>query len=439
MRRAVPWLVLGGLVLVLFAIEALRPRPYDDRLRVERSGTEPFDAEVLYRLLPAWLGAPVEAVDGPPFERLADTTLANTLYLFLTDSFEPDEAEADRLLSFALRGNTVLAVAQDFGGPLSEALGDTSDAGLDTGFFLSFGVGDLAVTDTLYLPAADRGAGRGGEARGGAGVPYVFPTAVAAAPLVGMDPATTRLLATDADGEPVAVSVRVGAGRVVVSSAPLAFTNAALAGEGDAAAWVGGVLGAAPPPDLVLWDGYYKPLRTRAGSQLGIAAREPALRWALALAVLGALLLVVFRGRRWQRAVPVVAPPPNAQREFARVLGRLHFEEGDTAWLARRKALAFEDALRTRLGIADADLSDATARRAAARAGVDEGEALALFGRLRALRAETAPQPDRLVRADRDVQAFLDGTAGGAVGDGDAAAAPPGAEPVASARPAPPA
>ena len=397
MRRAVPWLVFGGLVLVLVLIETFRARPYDERLRAERSGAEPFDAEVFYRLLPAWLGAPVEPVDGPPFERLADTTLTGTLYLFLTDSFEPDEAESDRLLAFARRGNTVLAVAQDFGGPFSFALsGDDSTTadGLDTEYADLFGVGDLSLTDTLYLPAVEPG-------------PYAFPTLIEAAPLVGIDSATTTLVATNAYGEPIAVSVAVGAGRVVLSSAPLAFTNAALTGEGDAAAWVGGLLGAVPAPDRVLWDGFYKPLRSRTGSRLGVASREPGLRWALALAVLGAVLLVAFRGRRWQRAVPVVAPPPNAQREFARVLGRLHFEDGDTGWLARRKALAFEDALRTRLGLADADLSDDTARRAAARAGVDEAEAVALFGRLRNLRADPAPEPARLVRADRDVEDFL--------------------------------
>ena len=419
MRRAVPWLVLGGVVLAVFLAEAFQARPYDERLRVERSGAEPFDAEVFYRLLPGWLGAPVEPSDDPPFERLADTTLANTLYLFLTDSFEPDQAEADRLLAFARRGNTVLAVAQDFGGPFSLALsGDDSTTadGLDTEYADLFGVGDLALTDTLYLPAVG--------AR-----PYLFPTRIEAAPLVGIDTATTALVATNVRGEPVAVSVEVGAGRVVLSSAPLAFTNAALAGDGDAAAWVSGVLGAVARPDLVLWDGYYKPLGGRRGSGLGVVAREPGLRWALALALLGAFLLVAFRGRRWQRAVPVVAPPPNAQREFARVLGRLHFEDGDRGWLARRKALAFEDALRTRLGLADADLSDATARRAAARAGVPEDEALALFGRLRNLRADPSPEPARLLRADRDVQDFLRRAAGGAAGA-------VGAGPVASDRPA---
>lgn len=419
MRRALPWLVIGGVVLALVLIEAFRARPYDDRLRAERAGVEPFDAEVFYRLLPAWLGAPVEPVDRPPFERLADTTLTGALYLFLTDSFEPDEAEADRLLAFARRGNTVLAVAQDFGGPFSFALsGDDSTAfdGLDTAYADLFGAGDLTVTDVLYLPsvAPDRA--------------YAFPTAIAAAPLVGIDSATTSLVATNEAGEPVAVVVRVGAGRVVLSSAPLAFTNAALAGEGDAAAWVGGVLGAAPPPERVLWDGFYKPLRSRAGSRLGVATRVPGLRWALALALLGAFLLVAFRGRRWQRAIPVVAPPPNAQREFARVLGRLHFEDGDARWLARRKARAFEDALRTRLGIADADLTDDTARRAAARAGVDEAEALALFARLRALVADSAPEPARLLRADRDVQDFLSRAELGAAGaaEGGAARVEPG-------------
>ena len=397
MRRAAPWLVVGGLVLVLVLLEAFRARPYDTRLRAERSGAEPFDAEVFYRLLPAWLDAPVEPVDAPPFERLADTTVTDALYLFLTDSFEPDAAEADRLLAFARRGNTVLAIAQDFGGPFSEALGADSSAsdGLDTEFFLSFGIGDLAATDSLYLPAVPETG------------PFAFPIAIRAAPLVGADSATTVVLGTNDDGAPVLVAVEVGAGRVVVSSAPLAFTNAALAGEGDAAAYVGAVLGSVPSPDVVLWDGFYKPLRARVGSRLGVAVREPALRWALLLALLGAFLLVAFRGRRWQRPVPVVAPPPNAQREFARVLGRLHFTQGDTAWLARRQARAFEDALRTRLALADPDLSDDTARRAAARAGVPEDEALALFAQIRTLRADGAPEPARLVRASGDVQDFF--------------------------------
>ena len=476
MKRLTPLLLIAGLVAILVAIEVFRPRPYDQRLRVERAGTEPFDAEMLYRLLPGWLGAPVEPVDAPPFEVLADTTLQRTLYLFLTGSFEPDEAEADRLLAFAARGNTVLMVAQDFGGPLSWALGDPrgrarQDAaqaradsleaaveeaieqdpdrpeadedelyedpifddpdlywdGLDTdsyfGDFSFFGGEDrLASGDTLTLadPAVRPEHGDG----------FAFPIALNAASLVGIDSSRTAILGFDAEGDPTLVRVAVGDGAVLVSSVPLAFTNAALS-KGDGAAYLEGVFGYVPAVDRVLWDERYKPLRQLAGSPLSVVARMPSLSWAILLIGLGSLLFLLFRGRRWQRPIPVVAPPPNAQREFARVLGRLHYVRGDRGWLARRKARVFEDHVRTRLGLPDADLADATARRAAARAGVDEADALALFQRLRNLRADPSPEPERLVSIDQEIDAFFDRAAAPATRLSDADE--PGAdEPVAS-------
>ena len=460
MRRLTPFLLIAGLVAVLVAIEVFRPRPYDQRLRVERVGTEPFDAEMLYRLLPGWLEAPVEPVDAPPFEVLGDTTLEGTLYLFLTGSFEPDGAEADRLLAFAERGNTVLMVAQDFGGPLSWALGDPrgrarQDAaqaivdsleatieeateedlgageydeeaydgeadedlyddpafddpdlywdGLDTdGYFGDFDFfmdeDRLAYGDTLTLadPAVRPDHGDG----------FAFTIRLNAASLVGIDSSRTAILGYDAEGDPTLVRVAVGDGAFLVSSVPLAFTNAALS-TGDGAAYLEGVFGYVPDVERVLWDERYKPLRQLDRSPLSVVARTPALSWAILLIVLGGLLFLFFRGRRWQRPIPIVAPPPNAQREFARVLGRLHYVRGDRGWLARRKARVFEDHVRTRLGLPDADLSDATARRAAARAGADEADALALFQRLRNLRADPSPEPKRLVSIDQDIDAFF--------------------------------
>ena len=456
MKRLTPLLLIAGLVAILVAIEVFRPRPYDQRLRVERVGTEPFDAEMLYRLLPGWLGAPVEPVEAPPFEVLGDTTLQNTLYLFLTGSFEPDEAEADRLLAFVERGNTVLMVATDFGGPLSWALGDPrgrarQDAaqarvdsleasvekaiaedpdsgaydedeaydeiyddpayddpdlywdGLDTdAYFSDFdfftGGNRLSQGDTLTLadPAV-----RPGSAEG-----FAFTIRLNAASLVGIDSSRTAILGYDAEGDPTLARVAVGEGAFLVSSVPLAFTNAALS-TGEGAAYLEGVFGYLPEVDRVLWDERYKPLRQRGGSPFSVVARMPSLSWAILLIVLGGLLFLLFRGRRWQRPIPVVAPPLNAQREFARVLGRLHYVRGDRGWLARRKARVFEDHVRTRLGLPDADLTDGTARRAAARAGADEDEALALFQRLRNLRADPSPEPERLVAIDQDIDAFF--------------------------------
>ncbi|GAB5536516.1 MAG: hypothetical protein Rubg2KO_27650 [Rubricoccaceae bacterium] len=443
MKRMTPFLLIGGLAAILIAVEVFRPRPYDERLRVERSGAEPFDAEMLYRLLPDWLDAPVEPADEPPFLVLEDTTRRNTLYLFLTDSFEPDEAEAGRLVAFAERGNTVLMVAEDFGGPLSWALGpaetlrrkqeqeaiqDSLDAiysdeemfdedgeplfeddvevdddvlyydGLDTDRFPFFMDSRLASSDTLQLvdPALTEDHPEG----------FVFSISISASGLVGIDSSRTAILGRNEAGEPTFVRVGVGEGAFLVSSTPLAFTNAALS-EGDGDEYLEGVFGYIPDVDRVIWDERYKPLRAEGGSPLGVVSRTPPLLWAITLIVLGAFLFLFFRGRRWQRPIPVVAPPPNAQREFARTIGRLHFVNGDRGWLAKRKARVFEDHIRTRLGLPDADLSDASAKRAAARAGVDPEDALALFRRLRNLRADPSPEPDRLIAADQDIDTFF--------------------------------
>ena len=434
MKRALPTLIIGGVALLLVGIELARPRPYDPRLRVEREGTEPFDAEVLYRLLPGWLGAPVEAVDVTPFERLADTTLARTVYVFATDTFAPDAAEADRLLAFVARGNTVVAAADVVGGPFFEALGAPPpspppsrgdipisqirkqngsrepDGLTTTPRPRAIGLpefGGLPGGDGTF-PNEDDGSVLGADTLRLGRRTLTFPVALDGATFEGVDPARTAVVATDPEtGEPTAVAVAVGRGRVVLLATPLVLTNAALAGEGDAAAYVAGALAYVPPVRRVLWDDTYKPLRTGDESRLRYAARTPALRWALAMIGLGAVLAVGVWGRRRQRPIPVVALPPNAQREFARTVGRLFFVRGDRAWLARRKARLFEDALRTRLGLADADLTDATARRAAARAGVPESEALALFARVRDLATDPVPDAAALLGADRETDAFF--------------------------------
>ena len=194
---------------------------------------------------------------------------------------------------------------------------------------------------------------------------------------------------------------------MLLHGAPVAFTNVALAADsGQAAAYLAGVLSYVPDADTVFWDATHKPLRARAARTL-VARQDPALRWAISLVLLGALFFVAFRGRRWQRAVPVVAPPPNAQREFARVLGRLHFVRDDRAWLARQKARLVRDRLRARYGLEATELSDGLARTAAARAGRPEDEARALFARVRDLEADPSPPADRLLALDRDIEAFF--------------------------------
>ena len=402
-------LLLGLLVVGLFLAEAARPRPLDTRVKLERRGAAPFDAEVLYASLAGWLGQPVEPVDAPPFDRLADTTVTGRTYLFLTERFEPDADEAERLLAFAARGNTVVVAARELGGAFGDSLG-RPDAGGVPGLRSEITVSDLGLDDPFSFDdefAADDGFAPDTMRLLPPGVSgdYPFPVTVGGWHLEGLDPGRTVVLGTNGT-EPTLARVRVGEGAVVVSTTPLAFSNAALTGDGAGPAYVAGVL-AALPDQPVWWDGYYKPFKAQSRTPLRFVLATPALRWAYVLLVVAGLLYLAFRARRWQRAIPVVAPPPNAQREFARTVGRLHYVHRDDARLAQRQAAHVLDRLRTDLRIADPDLSPETADVAAARAGVPADEARALFATLARVSRERAPDADTLVRLDARTARFF--------------------------------
>lgn len=403
MKSRSAWTAGFVLVALFAATVAVTPRPLDRRVRLERQGAAPFDAEVFHALLPGLLG-PVENVAVTPYERLADTSLVGTTYVLLAQTVAPDAAEASRLLRYAARGNTVVVAANVIEGPLSHALG-TADTlydgrrGLRTSWaeeipFLSRG---SLSPDSLHLVAP-----------GVAGV-YGFPVAVQTATLEGVDTTRSvvrgRVAGPGFRSEPVLVTVPWQRGRVVVSSTPLAFSNAALTGDGDADRFVGAVL-AEVPRGPVLWDDSAKPYRQNAETPLRFVLQTPALRWAYGLLLAAGLLYVAFRGRRWQRAIPETAPPPNAQREFARTVGRLHLVAGDTPALVRRKARTLVDRAERDLRLAGADLSDETARRLARRTDTPEADALALFARLRHL-SVAAATPRELLALDRQIDALF--------------------------------
>jgi len=400
-KSRLPILILGALAVGFVVMTALQPTPQDWRPTYERASAQPLGTEVFYTLLPEWVGAPVEPVDEPPYLRLADSARTDLTYLFLTGAFAPDEAEARRLVRFAERGGTVFVAAEEVAGPLADTLGLPRDAAVKAGGpwgldYQPSGFGSRSDS-LLHLvnPALRREGG------------YRFPFSVVRWQIRGLDPARTTVLGRDDAPRVTFVRVRVGEGQFLLTSTPLVFTNAALVGEGDAGDYVAGVL-AYLPRQPVLWDDYYKPFRAEARTPLRVVLRSPPLRWAYWMTLVGTVLFVVFRGRRWQRPVPVVAPPPNALVGFVRTVGRLYWQHGDRHGLVARKLRYFLDRLRSRLHLADVDLSEETERRVVQRSGLPEAQVAALFARFRRLRRTRNPDPKELIDLDRALDRFYD-------------------------------
>ena len=148
--RGLYWFLFAmaaALALLLLSQEA----PMDTRVRLEREGSNPFDAEVFYAMLPSLVESEVTPVGRPAYDHLADSTWTGTTYLFLTRTFAPGEAETERLLAYAARGNTVFVAAHGMDGPFFEA-GDEYYLHIDPGAVTDYAGNPYAgITDATTL------------------------------------------------------------------------------------------------------------------------------------------------------------------------------------------------------------------------------------------------------------------------------------------------
>ena len=159
--------------------------------------------------------------------------------------------------------------------------------------------------------------------------------------------------------KPVAVSIPMGRGKIVLVSMPLLFTNyGMLSGRGSQLIMrLLSQFGDMPVSRV--------PLKTNAQTReedplamLNYINRQPPLRWAWWLAMLLILLFMLTNARRRQRAIPVVGAPQNHALEFVRLIGTLYNEQGYHADLVEKKFRYTAEHLRRRLHIDITDPQD---------------------------------------------------------------------------------
>ncbi|HRD53854.1 MAG TPA: hypothetical protein PKY96_14525, partial [Flavobacteriales bacterium] len=194
------------------------------------------------------------------------------------------------------------------------------------------------------------------------------------------DTARTRVVAVDGASRPVLLHMAWGDGRIVLCSAPLAFTNYNLLKDRNAR-FAAAALSLLPPRPL-WWDEYLKAGRTENSSFFRFLLSQPALKWALYLAEALLVLFAFVYVRRQQRPIPVIAAPVNASRELAHTIGRLYWQKGDHAGIARKLIAHFKEDVRARAYLRIFAYDEATVHHLAAKTGIGAEE---MNRRLRAL------------------------------------------------------
>ncbi|MCH2042984.1 MAG: hypothetical protein MK212_02500, partial [Saprospiraceae bacterium] len=114
-------------------------------------------------------------------------------------------------------------------------------------------------------------------------------------------------------------------------------------------------------------------------SPLEYIRSEPTLVWAWYVLLGTGLLYVLFRAKRKQRIIPVVAPNRNTSLEFVNTISSLYFQQQNHKTIFRKQMQLFLSHLRNRYNLVTRDLDDQLIRKIIIRSEVDEETVRAIF------------------------------------------------------------
>ena len=321
------------LVLLLTYLEASEPDPVNWNPSYLETDKIPLGTFVFYESWKSASHSEIQNIGIPPFEFLA--TARDGTYFFLNNALGFDDSELKKLLSWVEKGNTLFLSAGNF----SENLLDTLQLKTAT----RIPTGDLTSRPRFNLVHPDLKRPENYIYEQEMPLVYFSKIDTLSHTILGVsqlsdfkDPATAfpNFLMTD-----------WGNGKIFIHSMPQAFGNYFLLSD-TGYQYSRDVMAYLDQNSTVYWDHYYKTGKTFYSSPLYILMRSKSLKWAYYFLLGGALLFLIFEGKRKQRPVPVVTPLQNQSFEYSRTIANLFLEQKNYKELALKKIEHFYDYIR---------------------------------------------------------------------------------------------
>lgn len=342
------------MVLFLTYLEASEPEPVNWNPSYMETDKIALGSFVFYELWEEAFRGEIEKTNIPPFEFL--TGEQEGTYFFLNNYLNFDDAELEKLLSWVDEGNTL---------------------------FLSSGYYSENLLDTLNLEVGTRVPGLDFTSMPRIGLvhpelrsreQYVFDHETELRYFHKTDSLSQTILGVanltefsdPAEALPNFIRSEFGNGTIYLHSTPQAFSNYFLLRE-ENYRYAEDVMAYINPGATIYWDKYYKSGKTFYTSSLYILLGNKALKWAYYFLIAGAVLFIIFEGKRKQRAVQVVDPLKNQTFEYSKTIADLYVEQKKYKELAEKKIEHFYDHIRRHYRIDTSEINEKFYRDLAAK------------------------------------------------------------------------
>jgi len=293
--------------------------------------------------------------DPTEWYRDIEADIDTTAYLFINTKFSLDKVDLQYLLDFVGLGNNVFISAESFSSNLMDTLGIK----VKHKYF---------ETDTVYslvdLPGRKYNfSGISGETR------------------LNTDSCrlSVRPLAFNNKSDTVFIEVRYGKGHIYLHTVPSAFANVNLL-QDNKYDFAFRCLSYLPENSKVIWDEYQKQGGIGdSDSMFRAMLKEPTLRRALYLILIGLLLFMIFRAKRTQRIIPVIKPHVNSSLEFLGTVSNLYYRKKDFITIVEKRHAFFLDFIRKHYYMSTETINDEFLDVLSAKSRVERNKLSSLF------------------------------------------------------------
>ena len=392
---------LLGLVSLLVYVEATKPQPINWFQSYSRVDKIPFGTYVLHDLLSEKVAGNFIEINRPPFEAVSDSALQGT-YFFVNNYVGINGDEMDRLLSWVEEGNTLLIASHGF----SYELEDTLSLETTTVYNIN-AIGSqplLELTNSTLQSKTPHKIDRDLSV-------YVFEEIdTLSHTVLGQADVYNDTLSLE-NPAPNFIKAPFGEGTIFLHTQPEVFTNYFLLDDNNLN-YTEGVLGYLDTTNNIYWDNHYKSGKPIETSPLYILLNNKYLKWAYYFMLMGALLFVLFEGKRKQRKIPVVEPPANKTFEYTRTIAGMYYDQKDYTAIAKKQIALFMEYVRTRLRIPTEHINARFFTQVAARSGNSVEDTKALFTFMDHIHKAENIQPETLQRLHKQITTYKQKTDG---------------------------
>lgn len=372
MRKSWVYILFTIIIAAVITVVVLKnnTKKVDRRIYLRKDYATPYGTSVFYKSLKnAFPKARISVNKKSPDEWMDFDSVSNagkSLYVILSDHFDPNYSELYDLFKFAQRGNNVLLITEQLSDSAAKFfyIAQRTESVLTNSNFYPDSV-------TVKLDASVFGANQ-----------FFNPGFSNPAFLIKTDTVGLTALGFTQTNKINFARLGAGSGFIYFHTDPFLFANYFLLHPNNDA-YLNHVLSLIPDDvDNIIWDDYffytYQDGNKKEPNPFRVLMAQKAFKAAFTLLMVLLAVYLLLNIKRKQRFIPFYNKPKNESLEFAKTIGSLYYQQADHANLAKKMTTYLLDFIRSKYFLVTSELNDEFINRLMAKTGYEKQEMLHL-------------------------------------------------------------